>query len=268
MFGRKREGRTALIPNQWSGSVQQYYHFLLGYLAPIMLWQQRHHVTHVTVRDCGPMNRWFQVLEGDLDVEVMNVGHFLHVYAGKLQPCVVLRGMDFPQEFDPRKIQLFRALMLRSAGLENLVDRPGDRTIVIDRMVTDPFYATSESEIDMAGAQRRSVPNLAQWAETSRERFALNIYDTTDLEVRDQVQLAAETRVLIGQHGAGLTNMVFMKPGGVVIEIHPPLPAEAVDTFALLARACGHTYVRVPQTGVHANVDPDVLTAEAVKHHA
>ena len=39
MFGplrikRSDHERIILVPDQWSGTVQQYYHFLLGYLAP------------------------------------------------------------------------------------------------------------------------------------------------------------------------------------------------------------------------------------------
>lgn len=263
MFKRPPKGHVGLIPNQWSGSVQQYYHFLLGYLAPIIAWLEKSGAKQITVRDCGPMNRWFEAIPDSVNVDIMNVGHFLHVFAGELQPCVVLRGFDFPDEFDPKTIDNFRASMLR-----NLSVAPSNhsRFTVIDRRITDPFYATAESEIDMAGAQRRSVPNLGAWADQMRTEAPIEVFDTTQLSIREQVQLAAETRVLIGQHGAGLTNMVFMQPGGVVIEIHPPLPAEAVETFALLAAACGHTYVTVPQADVHADVDFSDLSRVVRSH--
>jgi len=34
-----------------------------------------------------------------------------------------------------------------------------------------------------------------------------------------QVALYSRTHVLVGLHGAGLTNMMFMPPGGLVVEI-------------------------------------------------
>jgi hypothetical protein len=253
----------ALVPNQWSGSVQQYYHFLLGYLAPMQLWLDRADATQITVRDCGPMNRWFTALPDDVDVEIMQVGHFLHVFAGRLQPAKVLRGLDFPQEFNSRKLAHFRSLMLKNLNVEDL---PGSRWTVIDRSVTDPFYSTAESEIDLAGAARRSVPNLRTWAESVKSEIPLDVFEATDLDIREQVSRFTKTAVLIGQHGAGLAHMVFMKPGGVVVEIHPPLPAEAIETFSLLAAACGHEYVRVPQSGVHVEIDEALLTNEVRKY--
>lgn len=254
---RRRRGNVALIPNQWSGSVQQYYHFLLGYLAPILLWTEKSKPDAVTVRDCGPMNRWFSLIPSEIRVDVMNVGHFLHVYSGRLQPCVVLRGLDFPNEFDASKLQRFRVLVLTRL---NLLDSKPVGVTVIDRTVTDNFYFTVESEIDLAGAARRSTPNLKLWSESLRIDQPLIYTDLTELDVLEQVRIASRTRVLIGQHGAGLTNMVFMASGGVIVEIHPPLPIEAVDTFQLLAAACGHRYFRVIQESVHANVSTEELS--------
>jgi len=138
---------------------------------------------------------------------------------------------------------------------------------VIHRVVTDGFYASSKSDIDTAGAQRRSVPNLREWPGQMSTDTPLGLFELTDLKVTDQIALANETRVLVAQHGAGLTNMVFMRPVGGVVEIHPPLPDEAVDTFAVLARACGHTYVRVPQPHVHGDVDLRALTQAVSRYH-
>ncbi len=39
---------------------------------------------------------------------------------------------------------------------------------------------------------------------------------------KEQVDVMASTSVLIALHGAGLTNLMFMQPGTVVIEIFPP----------------------------------------------
>lgn len=255
-FGRRRAGRTALVPNQWSGSVQQYYHFLLGYLAPTLLWLDKTKVDRITVRDCGPMNRWFDRVLNQEDVEVMQVGHFLHVFAGKLQPCVVLRGLDFPDEFSSRNLSRFRRIILDRL---DVVDTDPTRVSVLDRTSTDAFYLTSESEIDLAGSARRSTPTLRTWATSVATKVNLDYFDATDMEIDDQAIRFAGTHTLIGQHGAGLTNMVFMRPGGTVIEIHPPLPAEARATFEKLANACGHRYVRIAQDDVHGDFDVAAL---------
>jgi len=68
-----------------------------------------------------------------------------------------------------------------------------------------------------------------------------------------------KTRVLIGQHGAGLAQMIWMQAGGTVIEVRPPLPAQVETLFERLARVLGHSYRRIPQQSVHSRVDPEVL---------
>lgn len=253
---RGSKGRVALVPNQWSGSVQQYYHFLLGYLAPTLLWLEKTGSKRITVRDCGPMNRWFDRVLNQEDVEIMQVGHFLHVFAGNLQPCEVLRGMDFPDEFSAKDLARFRNLMLQRLGV---AESEPTMVSVLDRATTDSFYFTAESEIDLAGAARRSTPNLHAWVRSHESDPRIDYFDSTDLDIDDQVLRFTQTKVLIGQHGAGLANMVLMRPGGVVVEIQPPLPAEAVNTFRKLAQACGQEYIPIPQSDVHADVDFDAL---------
>ena len=82
---------------------------------------------------------------------------------------------------------------------------------------------------------------------------------------RTQVKLFAGTRVLVAQHGAALTNMLWMPTGGVIVEIVPRGMIEPFGAyFRDLAALCGHRYAMVPQEGIHAPVDPaDLLQALA-----
>ena len=78
--------------------------------------------------------------------------------------------------------------------------------------------------------------------------------EAAELSPSAQVQLFSQARVLIGQHGAGLANMVWMPPGSQVVEIKPPLDS-AVDTiFEHLAAEVGHKYVAVNQDDQHSSV--------------
>jgi capsular polysaccharide biosynthesis protein len=46
----------------------------------------------------------------------------------------------------------------------------------------------------------------------------LTIINFEDYSFIDQVRLAATSKVMMGLHGAGLTNMIYMKPGSLVTE--------------------------------------------------
>ena len=255
-FGRRPQNqRVLVIPDQWSGSVQQYYHFLLGYLAPLLRWSDRTGQRTVWLRDCGPMNAWLPVLDGIIDIELMTPGDALHVLAGRREPCVVLRGLDYPESFDGRALRGFRDRVQALLGIP--APSEASEVLVTARLSSDSFFHRPDAEVPMSGAERRSVPNLrnavAAWP------IPATLIDAAELEPQRQVAMHSHARVLVGQHGAGLTNMVWMPTGSTVIEIHPPLPAEAVDTFRRLAEALQHRYVRVPQTDVHAHVEEDLL---------
>lgn len=78
----------------------------------------------------------------------------------------------------------------------------------------------------------------------------LDVVDFSKLALREQIEAARRTDVLVGAHGAGLTHSLFMKPGSAVVEV---LPVELGHKgFRNLAQMLGHTYVRT-----HADAPPD-----------
>lgn len=275
LAGRQpRNPRVLLVPDQWSGSVQEYYHFLLGYLAPVVLWTTKHPGVPVSVRDCGPMNAWFDLLQEQLDLEVLSPGDMLHLFAARARRHRVLKGMDDPTSFDSQAIHRFRDLVLANSSIS--ASATGSVVTVVDRLSSGEFNLTREAEVPASGQAVRSTPNLSSAAEAALRahnqagaaktaRIDWAIIDAAGLAPHEQLQRFARTRVLVGQHGAGLTNMLWMAKGGVVIEIEPPRPDYEPKFFRLLAAACGHRYTRIVQAHDHAPVDEialaDALTA-------
>ena len=259
-FGRRRlaDKRVVLIPNQWNGSVQQYYHFLLGYLAPVLAWADRHPSRPIAVRDCGPMNRWFELLQPECDLDIMTVGDVLHVLAGNLQPNRVLQGMDYPDRFSRQDIVAFSDRTRKIAHERCFDDLNAPSIVVSDRASSDEFFATPAAEWPESGSQKRSVPNLRETINTMTTSD-IRILDAARTDVYEQILVHTHARVLIGQHGAGLTNMIWMKPGSFVIEILPPMPVDAENIFRNLARTLGINYLVVQQASVHAPIDPREL---------
>ena len=49
--------------------------------------------------------------------------------------------------------------------------------------------------------------------------FNFRIVRTEDYSFAEQVRLAAGARYLVSNHGAGLTNILFMRPGSSVLEL-------------------------------------------------
>lgn len=256
---RARDERVVLIPNQWNGSVQQYYHFLLGYLAPIFQWTSTHPTKRIAVRDCGPMNRWFDLLPESCEVEIMTVGDVLHILAGDLQTHKILKGMDFPSRFSSSDIANFASVTRKVAEQRGRDLTSTPLTIVTDRASFDEFFATPAAEWPESGSQKRSVPNLSEivssWADST-----VQLLDGAQSDIYEQILLHSHARILIGQHGAGLTNMIWMPRGSWVIEILPPMPADASPIFQNLTRVCGLHHFVVHQDEVHSRINPETLT--------
>jgi hypothetical protein len=77
-----------------------------------------------------------------------------------------------------------------------------------------------------------------------------------------QRRLFAEACVIVGPHGAGLTNMLFAPPGARVVELWPNAPP--LRHFALLARASGHRFTALRA----ARTDAGLLSDHNADFHA
>jgi len=202
------------------------------------------------------MRPWLDLLGRQVDLEVVQPGHALHLMAGHRIRHTVLPGLDNPNRFRKKTLEKGTQALRRCLNLPEPMRASSREVTVIARETNDKFYHGPGSETHMSGSRRRSIPNLRAAAEAIA---GTTVVDLAMWSPHEQVVKMQKTRVLIGQHGAGLAQMIWMQAGGTVIEVRPPLPAQVETLFERLARVLGHSYRRIPQQSVHSRVDPEVL---------
>lgn len=227
---RRLEGEWLFVTDRWSGN---YYHWMCEVLARLERLGSRH-----------PAGR-------------------LLLPAGLLRLSYVRQSLeawpDFETEPFTTSLSVERLLVASHVAPGGQQDR--DLTMRVVRRLERHFGLDGQPRgdrrvfVSRARAQKRRLANeLALAPVLSRHGFETVVLE--ELDLRDQIALLRATRVLAGAHGAGFTNMMFMAPGGTVIELRQR--AGPPDSFVNLARTCGHHHFALdcepadPQTHVHA----------------
>jgi capsular polysaccharide biosynthesis protein len=94
----------------------------------------------------------------------------------------------------------------------------GVRNLLVD------YYGDQESRVEgrvyisRARAAKRRIVNEEEILKVLRE-FGFRILYAEDMTFAEQVRTFSSARHVVSNHGAGLTNMLFMPPGGNVLEL-------------------------------------------------
>lgn len=91
--------------------------------------------------------------------------------------------------------------------------------------------------ISRAGADRRKILNEEELI-GELERNGFDIFTGEKMDLKEQVKIFSECRTIVGIHGAGLTNCLFMPPG-IVVELRKKEPNYG---YWHLAGSLGHKY--------------------------
>lgn len=118
-----------------------------------------------------------------------------------------------------------------------------------------PKPAFRKVYLSRAKARYRKITNEEAVFQLLEKNGFETVY-AEDLSWKEQLQLFHETRVLVANHGAGLTNVLFMQPRSTVLEIRKnrygimddgqPEPSKFYNTYYHMAQALGLSYVSLP----------------------
>jgi capsular polysaccharide biosynthesis protein len=121
-----------------------------------------------------------------------------------------------------------------------------------------PAPATGERVyVSRSRASVRRILNEAE-CEAVLESFGFRKVHFEDYSFDEQVQIAQQTKYLVANHGAGMTNMIFMPKGGAVLELRKR-DDDHNNCFFSLSSAMGLAYYY--QTCEGSRSDPNAYGA-------
>jgi hypothetical protein len=232
------------------GNVEHYYHFLFDLLLPIHLLIRKGLEARLQVAPFGPYTeRVEQFFPGRVEVAERTDESVPRLDLVGLNPrCVNLEAEDL------------RSFARHARSLFSI--QPGDHAsavLLIERLAPDPYFMT-EARVPGSGTSRRSILNHAALARGMEARtnspLRFRNLQLETMTLADQVARFSDARAVIGQHGAGLANCIWMRPGSLVIELSPD---PCMDHFESLCRVMGLKFHRYPIRGEHAVIDVDHL---------
>jgi len=262
--------KTHLTIHNKGGSVEHYYHFLLGFLLPLINYRYflRADLGEVLVRSCGIMDKLIEEMAiPGVAIADRNRHSKLAQDDSPGYTYETVDGFDSPLHNHARELHRCRTKILLRFHLytQTKTHRKGStpKVLMINRMPSDSFYHTEQCEIKTSGNDRRSIPNFNELVSAMSD-LSPTVIALEGLSLKQQVGLFGEHDLIIAQHGASLANLVFCQRKTCVIEICPREKIHEFhvngDIFADLASHMNLNFFRIEQGDSHASVDPDLLT--------
>lgn len=108
--------------------------------------------------------------------------------------------------------------------------------------------------VSRGGAAHRRMLNEEAAARALETEFGVELVSTDGMSLADEIELFRSAELVIGGHGAGLTNLVFAPRGTRVVDLAPSTYWDSL--FAQVASVMGHSYalVRGRPTGLRIGV--------------
>lgn len=256
-----------------SGSVEHYYHFLLGYLLPLCAYlAKRPEDSEILLaRGCGPLSRHVAELRipGLLLCERRSFADFADEARARGVQRIEIQGVDGRhRDAESVKEVTAQGMLYIRQRLQNQIDSysrqlefewgPSPRVLVIERENPDPFYFSAIVENPGGGATRRKITNQREMVAALNTKFGRTKAESLiDFGLAEQIALFQTADVVVAQHGAALTNVVWMRGNAHVFEfIDDP---DIQTHFSKLSSISGIDHHTLLLDGAKSPVNVDAL---------
>lgn len=247
---RRRHFPTLFLPLQ-RGPLHGFYHFFMGYFVPVY-WQSVSKPNRkIAVMDSTPFNHWFDLLPGGTPEIIDQAKTVKIAYLGarsgyaKGYRVVPLVGWDKWLWFHSRNLKrIAEHMRIHFTELTADIHTTTPEVIVLGRDHTPEHYA--EKLPTRYGVAKRNIPNLKELVDELSQSFDVELVDGALFSPQEMFVKCSRAKILVGQHGAALTNLFFMTPGSHVMEIAWPELAsdDYLEMYRLMAKETGIHWTR------------------------
>lgn len=266
----RRKGFPVLLLPLTRGPIQNFYHFFFGYFVPLY-WQRMNNPKQtIAVMAVTPFNHWFDLLPGErpkvLDQAKTAQNAYLADSRGfsrhyRLEPIFY---WDKWEKFPERQLRHIATRMAddltrRTKGLATTTPE----IVVLGRGHIPEYYAEELGKV--YGAAKRNIKNLDEVVKVLSTKYSVELLDGAVVSPEEMFVKCRNARLLLGQHGAGLTNAFFLAPGAAMLEIVWPgfLTNAHINIYGPLCDELGVRWSRpVLQDDPHSGVPINALVRE------
>lgn len=273
----------------YKNSVTHFYHFFFAVLIPLIEYHLEHKCAGYKIcTDIGPMKSILCELDLNI-VEIvgsnnskgrLDAPHFLDHVALPAYDHFLEEIYRSPSVVKLRLPSLRRVIKFFSDTAPSYIRQiPTFDIILIERTAKEKYYTEIEIEKKhkTSGAQHRVIRNHSALASALATKYGSK-FSCLELErtsIYFQYHMFANAKIVIAQHGAALSNIVFMGEDGAVVEIKPPashirrehFQVEARTHFINLAHFMGLKHTEVHQSSDCGDVSVEVIVS-AVDEYA
>lgn len=212
-------------------SREHFYHFLIGYLIPLVHAQSQYRFNRFLVLDCGPL------MSPILHETLTRLGYnFEIVPPSAIERPVFLNSWDYGWSGRRAADSVIKARSLVKQAWRDYVcpsnHCPRSKNVLIQRSSPHKFYLNGQSEKAGYGTSRRAISNLQEVSEFLTDNgVEHSIYEPGAHCLGCQIETFNVSRRLLGFRGAEWANLIWSTPEVRVRMLDADPPARIIGNF-------------------------------------
>lgn len=216
------------VSKKVAGSREHFFHFLIGYLLPIVHAQRRYQHGTFLVLDCGPLMT--PILRETLNR--LNFS-FQIVPPHAIKTPVYVEPWDHPQHegWDSISTRALRSAadLVSAAWRAHTCEQPvcpRSANLLLQRSAAHEYYVSGPAEIKGYGLSRRGVTNWSEVQMVLKDRGIDHaVYEPGRHSLGCQIAAFQQARRIVGMRGAEWANTVWCHAGARARILDPAPPA-------------------------------------------
>lgn len=249
------------------GPLQNFFHFFFGYFVPLYYWQITNPLEKTVAISIPPHSQWLPLLPLEPVKQLDGLKAMKHSFVGAKSGysdeyrIEGVFGWDKWERFNSRPLKEVSTHILSRYSAGRLGDASSQIDVLLLSREFRPAYYETQNPTAY-GSKKRNIPNLVELQKVLEVEAKCRILDPASVPPEEAIAIVSGVKILIGQHGAGLTNCFFLPEGSQVWEICWPglLETEYSRIYPLLCEALGLRYKRlVLQENAFSTIDVEYV---------